>query len=110
MWSDEGLEDTTIELLRLKNSAIVFGATAHEVILQRRDMQPLQLDIEYQPAKGATVANTHEQLVNNVSAWSGEEMKVVGNTATLSYENLSIRLQTTDTSVHMTLTPVAGGS
>jgi hypothetical protein len=109
MWNDGQIEDSTIELLRLQNSAIVFGLKVSEVTLQRRDNRPLQLDVEFTPAKGSTVGTTRDQLIANINAWSGKTMKIDGQSAAITYEKVSVRLKSTETTIHLTLTPAAAG-
>ncbi len=105
MWNDPEIDDSTIELIHLKNSALVFGMPATEVTLQRRDNRPLRLVVVFSTADEKKPGNTQAQLTANINAWSGKSMELDSGSASLAYEQLSVQLTKAADSIRITLEP-----
>ena len=72
LWKDARVTDSSIELLHLKMSAIVFGVSAKEVTVQRRDNSILQFQIVFKPGdKIKDLGKLKRVLKTNASQWSG---------------------------------------
>lgn len=74
LWKDDEVKDSSIEVLHLLNSAIVFGVEAEEVTVQRRDNQILAFKLVFEPKKKQTIDQLQATLQRNASVWSGEKL------------------------------------
>jgi hypothetical protein len=71
MWSDPAVSDTAIELLHLKNSAVVFGVNAADVTLQRKDSRVHQFRIVFRPdQKSRDLDRLIKVLRTNAALWA----------------------------------------
>ena len=71
MWHDASVTDSGIELLRLKNTATVFGVQAADVIVHRRNMKVEKFQIVFQPDKKTSdLGKLVKLLRTNGSTWS----------------------------------------
>lgn len=72
LWKDDSVTDTTIELLHLKMSALVFGVPASEVTVQRKDDKILQFQVVFEPYDKIKDFDRLSKMVKtNASLWSG---------------------------------------
>lgn len=105
MWSDDSVNDSTIEVLRLKNSASVFGAKASSVTVHRRDMIPLQFEVRFSTREEARSGSTRTQLITNINAWSGGSISA--EQPVLEHEAVSVSLgDEIENEITVTLQPI----
>ena len=72
LWKDEAVTDPAIELFRLKLNAVVFGVTASEVTVQRKDDRIIQFQVVFEPSDRKTSLDKLDRtLKTNASLWSG---------------------------------------
>ena len=71
MWHDTAVNDSGVELLRLKHTATVFGVQATDVIVYRRNMKVEKFQIVFQPdKKNGDLGKLEKLLQANASTWS----------------------------------------
>jgi hypothetical protein len=95
MWTDTTLDDSTIELLRLKNSAVVYGLDAMEVLLQRRDNQPLRFHVKFSTEGESVPGKTRDQLITNINAWTGGSLELKDSVGSLNHEHIAVKFDAT---------------
>ena len=74
LWKDESVTDSSIELLHLNMAAVVFGVTASEVTVQRKDDVIIQFKVVFETNKRIKDFDKLNRIIkSNASLWSGED-------------------------------------
>ena len=107
MWTDTALDDATVELLRLKNHATVYGLGAAEVLLQRRDNRPLRFEVKFSTKDESAPGKTRDQLIANINAWTGSSLELKNSIGSLDHENIAVKVDATrNNEVRLILEPI----
>ena len=92
MWTDTAVDDSTVELLKLKEQATVYGITALEVVLQRRDSRALRFEVKFSTEGESSPGKTRDQLIANIIGWTGTSFELKDSVGSVNHEHITVKV------------------